>query len=138
MLDGGLVKRRALDHLLVSLAIMLNPARLMTFARVAVCPVNHAPFGVPFILAAEGDNIAYAKADDSWRQIDVVRDEQGLSRRQSHDEPLVSATIVVVREHPANDALPFHLHVARVLLEGVGEYLVAARLRSARRRQASR
>lgn len=117
---------------------MPDPARRVTFARVAVCPVNHAPFGVPLVLAAERHNIAFAKADDSRRQIDVVRDEKRLPRRESHDEALMPATVVVVREHPPNDALPFHLHVTRVLLECAGEYLAAARQYSGRWRQGNR
>ena len=106
---------------------MPEPAWRVTFAGVAVCPVNHAAFGVPFILAAERHNIAFAKADDSRRHIDVVRDEKRLPRGERHDEGLMPAAGVIVREHPTNDALPFHLHLARVLLEGAGECLVAPR-----------
>jgi hypothetical protein len=122
-----LCERAAFDRLLVNLAIVPDPAWRVTFARVAVCPVNHAAFGVPFVLAAERHNIAFAKADDSRRQIDVVRDEKRLPRREHHDEALMPAAVVVVREQPTNDALPFHLHLARVLLEGAGECLVATR-----------
>ena len=103
-----------------------------------MCPVNHAPFGVPFVLAAERHNIAFAKTDDSRRQIDVVRNEKRLPRRERHDETLMLATVVVVREHPTNDALPFHLHIARVLLEGAGQCLVAARECSAGGRHGGR
>jgi hypothetical protein len=127
LFGGALREHAAFDQLLVNLAIVPDPARRVTAARVAVCPVNHAPFGVPFVLAAERHNIAFAKADDSRRQIDVVRDEKRLPRRERHDEALMPAPVVVVREHPTNDALPFHLHIARVLLEGAGECLVTAR-----------
>src|SRR6266404_186663 len=132
------VSAPAFDQLLVNLAIVPDPARRVTFARVAVCPMNHAPLGVPFVLAAERHNIAFAKPDDSRRQTDVVRDEKRLPRRERHDETLMPATVVVVREHPTNDALPFHLHMARVLLEGAGECLVAARKSSGRGRHGGR
>jgi hypothetical protein len=138
LFGGALCEHAAFDQLLVNLAIVPDPARRVTAARVAVCPVNHAPFGVPFVLAAERHNIAFAKADDSRRQIDVVRDEKRLPRRERHDEALMPATVVVVREHPTNDALPFHLHMARVLLEGAGECLVAARECSGRWRHRGR
>ena len=108
-LGGALREHPAFDQLLVNLAIVPDPARRVTFARVAVCPVNHAPFGVPFVLAAERHNIAFAKADDSRSQIDVVRDEKRLPRGERHDEALMPAAVIVVREHPTNDALPFHL-----------------------------
>ena len=122
----------ACDRLLVNFAIVFEPAHRVTIAWVAVCPVDHAALGVPFILAAERHHVAFAKADNSRRQIDVVRDEQRLTRGERHDEALMPASVVVVREHPANDALPFHLHVARALLEGAGERLVAPRERPGR------
>src|SRR4028119_670077 len=126
-------------NLTVNLAIVFDPARRVTFAGVVVCPMNHAAFGCPFILAAERHRVAFAKADNSRCQIDVVRDEQRLSRGERHDETLMPPSVVVVREHPSNDALPFHLNVARALLKGARECLVAARQRPAgyRGRQAA-
>ena len=94
---------------------MPNPTVRVTVALVTVCPVNHAAFGVPFVFAAEGHQIAFAKSDDSRRQIDVVRDQQRLSRRKRHNKALMPAAVIVVREHSKNDALPFHLQVSRVL-----------------------
>ena len=127
LFGGALREPPACDRLLVNLAIVFDPARRVTFAWVAVCPVNHAAFGVPFILAAERHQVAFAKPDNSRCQIDVVRDEQRLARGKRHDEALMPPSVVVVREHPSHDALPFHLNVAGALLEGAGECLVAAR-----------
>ena len=70
---------------------MPEPAWLVTLARVAVCPVNHTAFGVPLVHAAERHSIAFAKADNSRRQIYVVRDEQRLARAERRDEALMAA-----------------------------------------------
>src|ERR1044072_8248822 len=111
--------------LLVNHAIVFDPSRLVTLARVAVGPVNQPACVVPFILAFKRNNVAFAKPDDSWRQVNVVCDKKRLPRRESHHEALMPAAVVVVRKHTANEALPFHLQVTCVLLESAGEYLVA-------------
>ncbi len=117
----------ACAQLLVNLTVIFNPARRVTFAWIAVCPVHHAAFGVPFIYATERYQIAFAKADHSRCQINVVRDEQCLTRGERNDEALMSTSVVIVREQLSNNALPLHLKVARALLEGTGECLVVAR-----------
>ncbi|MDT4955716.1 MAG: hypothetical protein QOJ02_3854 [Acidobacteriota bacterium] len=117
----------AYGRLLVNLAIVFDPTRRVTFAWVAMCPVNHAAFGISFILAAERHHVAFAKPDNSRCQINVVRDEQRLARGERHDEALMPAAVVIIREHPLNNALPFHLNVARASLERAGECFVAAR-----------
>ena len=54
-----------MTDLLVDLAVVFDPARRVTFAWVKVCPVNHAAFGVPFILTAERHRVPFAKPDNS-------------------------------------------------------------------------
>ena len=103
---------------------MPDPTWLVSFARVVVCPVNHAAFGVPFVFAIERHGIAFAKADDSRCQINVVRDQKLLSRKERHDEALMTAALIVVRKHFKNDILPLHLQFSCALFEGTGECLV--------------
>jgi hypothetical protein len=46
------------NALLVGLSGMLEPTRLMTTIRVAMCPMNDAAFGVPLIHTVERNGVA--------------------------------------------------------------------------------
>jgi hypothetical protein len=85
-----------------------------------MCPVNHASFVVPDILAAERHNIAFAKPGDSRRQIQVVQDQHRLPGVEFYDKTLMPITLIVVREHPAYNALSLHRNVVQVLFESSG------------------
>ena len=42
-------------------------------------PMNHAAFGIPLVLAIECHDIPFSQRRDSWGNVDVVGDEQGLA-----------------------------------------------------------
>lgn len=65
----------ALTKLLIRLTLVFYPACGVMALRIAVRPVNNAPFRVPFILAIKIDRIPRAQRIDAPRQIDVVRHE---------------------------------------------------------------
>lgn len=111
--------------LLVCRALVLQPPRWVTVGRILMCPVNYAPLGIPFILAAEGHRVALAKVHDPRRYIDVVRDQKRLARLERQDKALVPPAMVVIVKNPAHDPSSFDLYVARALLEGAREHLVA-------------
>ena len=79
--------------LLISFAVMYNPACDMPTLWVMVRPMDDAAFFIPDILAVEADTVAYIESVDSRGDVDVMRDQQRLSRRKLNDEPLVSRTV---------------------------------------------
>ena len=65
----------------------------MTTLRVMVRPMDDPAFFVPDILAVEADAVAYLKSRDSRGNVDIVCDEQCLSRHKLNYESLVSRTV---------------------------------------------
>jgi hypothetical protein len=66
-------------ELLVGLSIMLYPPILMTAVRIVMGPVYYTAFRIPFIFAVKCYFISSFQRGDSWCQIDVVGNQQGLS-----------------------------------------------------------
>jgi len=65
----------------------------MTTLRVMVRPMDDPAFFVPDILAVEADAVVYLKSSNSRSDVDIVCDEQCLSRRKLNHESLVSRTV---------------------------------------------
>jgi hypothetical protein len=82
--------------LFVGLPIALDPAGAMASRRIVMRPVNDTPTGIPFIFAIELDSVPECEGGDSRGQIYVVCNQECLPCGQSNDEPLVSASIVVI------------------------------------------
>ena len=72
---------------------MYDPACDMTTLRVMVRPMDNSAFFIPDILAVEADTVAYLETVDSRGDVDVMSDQQRLSRRKLNDESLVSRTV---------------------------------------------
>ena len=64
---------------LIRLPIVLDPTSHMPAAWIVMSPVNEAAFFVPDILATEPNAVANVECVDPWSDVDVVRDEDGLS-----------------------------------------------------------
>ena len=83
-------------HLLKRFTIVLQPPCLVLSARVAVRPVNDSSLGVPLVDAIECNDISGLQPFNSGSEVDIVRDEQSLSRRESKDEALMTTPVVVI------------------------------------------
>jgi len=70
-------------------------------------PMHHATSVVPFVFASEIDGVADGQILNSRGQVDVVGEEQRLTGRKLHDESLVTATLIVVRENPRDHSASF-------------------------------
>ena len=58
--------------LLISFAVMYNPACDMSTLWVMVCPMDDTAFFIPDIFAIKTNTVAYLQSGDSRRDIDVV------------------------------------------------------------------
>jgi hypothetical protein len=96
---------------------MLQPARHMTAARIAMRPMNDTPLGVPLIFAAERDGIPYSEGKDSGSEIYVVGDKKSLTGTEFQDKALMARPVVIVRQNPDDDAVSFNLIAAIAFVE---------------------
>ena len=60
------------------MAVVFEPAVRMSAVRIAMRPMDHAAFVVPFVFAPKPDAVACAERFDSRREIDVVSDQDRL------------------------------------------------------------
>ena len=84
----------------------------MTTLRVMMRPMDDTALFVPDILTVEADTVAYLESVDSRGDVDVMRDQQRLSRRKLNDESLASRTVQIVGQNANHRALAFDLNVA--------------------------
>lgn len=90
----------------------------MASTGIVVGPVDDPAFGVPFILAVELHRVSCLQRRDSWSEVDVVCDQQGLSGLEFEDEPLMPAPVVVVRQQLDHLALTLDLNPAGSAFNG--------------------
>ena len=91
---------------------MYYPTCNMPTLRIMVCPMDNSAFFVPDILAIKADAVAYLQSVNSRGDINIVRDQQRLSRRKLNDESLVSRTVQIVGHNANHLAFAFDLYVA--------------------------
>lgn len=91
-----------------------------------MCPVNHPALRVPFVFALEQDVISHCETDNSWSYVNVVCDEQSLSRLQLNDEPLMAATIHVIRQNSRHGPLSVDLEAAALVRKRACQQFIAA------------
>ncbi len=84
-----------------------------------MCPVHDAAFGVPFVFPGKFNRVAFFQVFDSWSNVDIVSDENGLSRWQAQDEPLMAAATGVVREDMNHRSRSRDMDIAEVLFVGI-------------------
>jgi hypothetical protein len=85
--------------------------------RIAVCPMDDAALGVPFVLASKLDGVADSQISRSVGQVDVVRHQQFLPRGQPEDEFLVPNAIVIIREDSGDLTNPLNRNIPEAILE---------------------
>lgn len=68
----------------------------MTPAWVMVGPVNNATLCIPLVHTIEGNGVPSFQRRNSWSQIDVVRNKNGLAGRKCENEALMTTSIIVV------------------------------------------
>jgi len=100
---------------------MLDPAAFMAAQGIAMRPVHHSAFPGPFVLAMERDRIARAERIDARCQVDIMGNEQCASGIQFHNEALMAAAFVVVRQEFDHLTLAMELQVAEAIDVGVFE-----------------
>ena len=66
--------------------------------RVVVCPVHYTALVVPRVLAAELDLVADAQGIEARRDIDVVGDQERLSRSKLENETLMATAFDIIAE----------------------------------------
>ena len=80
-------------------------------------PVDNAAPLIPLVLAIELDGIPRLERAHASREIDIVRDQYRLPRREADDEALMATAFVVVGEDFGNAATGLNLNVAAMILE---------------------
>ncbi len=60
--------------------------------------MNEAALGVPLVHTKKRDHVACPDRVDARRKIKVVRYQERVARGKSQNEPLVTATLIVVRQ----------------------------------------
>ena len=76
---------------------MLDPAVGVLITRVVMRPMHDSTFFAPFILAIQFHDVTHLKLIDSRRQIDIVRHQNRAARRNTDDEFLMTASLIIVR-----------------------------------------
>jgi len=90
-------------------------------------PVNRTAFFIPDVFTVEAHPIALRKRVDAWRDVDVVRDEHRLTRRELNDESLMPAAIKVVRQDTSDYSFALDLNVARPFGKRTTELIILRR-----------
>jgi len=111
--------------LLKDFSVVFYPACDMPALRVMVCPMDDAAFFVPNILAVETDAVAYLNSVEARCNVDVVCQQQCLSRRKLNYESLLSQPVQIVWQNANHLALTFDLYVARPTRERATDGAVA-------------
>jgi hypothetical protein len=110
-------KRSRGRALLIGVTIVLDPSVCMTVLRIAMRPVDDAAPLIPLILAVELDRVSRLERADAPGEIDIVRDQHRVPRREAHDETLMAAAFIVVGKDFGDAAAALNLNVAAMILE---------------------
>jgi hypothetical protein len=79
--------------------------------------VNDAALSVPLVLAVESDDIANFEVGNSRSEVDVVRNEQCLTRWQLENETLMTIAVVIICKYAIDNALTGNLDIAPLITE---------------------
>ena len=90
-----------------------------------VSPVHDAALVVPFVLAAEFDEVPFPQRLDARGKVDIVRDQQRLPGVELEDEALVAVTEAVVAENAGHAAAAADGDAARAARVRLGNRIVA-------------
>jgi hypothetical protein len=78
-------------------------------------------------LTTERNAIATPQRIEAGSDVDVMGDEQSLTRCQAKDKALVAAAVVIVGEHSLDNTFTAHLNTALLSLIGVRDHLIGSR-----------
>jgi hypothetical protein len=106
---------------LIPLPSALQKTRLMPAIRVPVRPVHNTALFIPCIFAVKFHLIPLPQRTDPRRNIDIMRNQNRLTRRQLHDKPLMPRTAIIVRQYLDHNALSLHLHIAYMMQKTIGK-----------------
>ena len=81
---------------------MFEPTCDVVARRVMMRPVYYTATLIPFVNSVKRYFLASLQVRNTWREIDIVRNEQRVARIQPQDESLMSAAISVVRQYPGD------------------------------------
>lgn len=88
--------------LLIHLPLVIQPACCMESFGITVGPVDHTAFCIRLVLTQKRDRVANGEICNPRGDVDVVRDQQRLSRRQFDDKPLMPTSRLIIRQY-SND-----------------------------------
>ena len=128
------MKERALVLGLSELpATELDPAARLAAVRIVVRPMDGSAALAPLVDAAKADRGARLDRH-SWRQVEIVGEEQRVPVPQAHDEALVSGALPIVGEDTFHGAARFHPDAGTPCAERVLDGPITDRLRATVRR----
>ena len=81
-------------------------------------PVYEPALSVPNVLTVESDNISDLEVFDAWGEFDIVLYENGLTGRETKNEPLMRRANAVVGQDSRNLSFAFDLDITFTLFEG--------------------
>lgn len=100
----------------------------MTAFWIVMCPVNRSTFRVPLIFPEKFYLVVNLERVNPRCQVNIVGDEECLTRSQLNDESLMRAAVIVVREQPSDPSFSLYLNMALVLCKRTSQTLVTATL----------
>ena len=92
---------------------------------IVVSPVDYAALFVPFVFAIKFHGVAGFEGADAGGKVNVVGNEEGLTGAELENKFLMSAAVVIIGQNFTNFAGTLDLEIARAILKGVGEGLIA-------------
>src|SRR5688572_14051477 len=116
---------RSSSRLFIGSPLVPEPAPGMLALRIVMRPVHDAALVVPFVLAAELDEISFAQRLDARREVDIVRDQDSLAGIELEDEALMAVAEAVVAEDAGDTPAAAHRGGARAALVGRGDRVVS-------------
>lgn len=103
---------------------MHQPTRPLATIRIPVRPMNEA-LEVPRIGSKQGDHVTSPERVDARRKISVASYQERLARGKSQNEPLVTTTVIAVRQELLDIAFTRNLETTHLF--GVGSLKFIAR-----------
>ena len=110
--------------LLEQATFVFQPSGCVMSLWVVMCPVNRSTQRAPVVFAEEANFVAHLEGVNSRRQINIVRNLDGLARFQPNDKPLMPASIVIIRQELNYRSCSFDLKTTLLLSERPSQTLV--------------
>ena len=117
--------RVVIVHLSECLTVVLQPACRVLPVWIVMGPVNDTAPWVPFVNAVERDVIPALQGRNSWSNINIVSDEEGLTRCKGQNESLMPAPVIVIGEYSGDGALSRYLNAAPLIPDCIGKNCAA-------------